>query len=192
MRPDQLLASFAAAFNQDKRLISLQIGDGAAWGDQLPPQRVIGTEGINQSYLYYLDCLSPDAALELKSLLGLPIVLSITDAEGGMVERCGVVSQAQLLGSDGGFAKYKLTVEPPFALLRYRLTSRVLQDLSVPDIIKKILAEHQDKNPVFASVQTLDFKLSGDYPPQSYTTQKNESDYAELCSVKAYLGASFI
>jgi hypothetical protein len=37
MRPDQLLASFAAAFNQDQRLISLQLGDGAAWGQQLLP-----------------------------------------------------------------------------------------------------------------------------------------------------------
>ncbi|WP_233702089.1 hypothetical protein [Iodobacter ciconiae] len=82
MRPDQLLASFAAAFNQDQRLILLQIGDGAVWGDQLLPQRVTGTEGINQPYLYYIDCLSPDTALELKSLLGLPVVLSITDARG--------------------------------------------------------------------------------------------------------------
>jgi type VI secretion system secreted protein VgrG len=191
MNLSDLLASFASAFSQDQRLISLQLGDGGVWGEQLLPQRVTGTEGINQPYLYYIDCLSPDAALELKSLLGLPVVLSITDAEGGMVERCGVVSQAQLLGSDGGFAKYKLTVEPPFALLRYRLTSRVLQDLSVPDIIKKILAEHQDKNPVFASVQTLDFKLSGDYPPQSYTTQKNESDYAFLCRIMQREGLSW-
>ena len=105
--------------------------------------------------------MSPDGALELKSLLGLPVVLSVADANGGKVERCGVISQAQLLGSDGGFAKYALTVEPPFALLRYRRTSRVFQNLSVPDIVKQILAEHQAKNPVFAAVQTLDFKLSG-------------------------------
>ncbi|WP_233702087.1 type VI secretion system Vgr family protein [Iodobacter ciconiae] len=102
-----------------------------------------------------------------------------------------MVSQAQLLGSDGGFAKYKLTVEPPFALLRYRRTSRVFQDLSVPDLIKQVLAEHQDKNPVFASVQTLDFKLSGNYPPQSYTTQKNESDYAFLCRIMQREGLSW-
>ena len=191
MRPDQLLASFAAAFNQDQRLISLQIGDGGAWGDQLLPQQVTGTEGLNQPFLYDINCLSADAALELKSLLGLPIVLSITDARGEMVERCGVISQAQLLGSDGGFAKYKLTVEPPFALLRYRRTSRVFQSLSVPDLIKQILAEHQDKNPVFASVQTLDFKLSGNYPSRSYITQKNETDYAFICRIMQREGLSW-
>ncbi|MFC7420907.1 contractile injection system protein, VgrG/Pvc8 family, partial [Iodobacter arcticus] len=123
----QLLSSFAAAFNQDQRLISLQLGDGGAWGEQLLPQRVEGSEGINQAYRYQVDCLSPDGALELKSLLGLPVVLAVADANGSEIERCGVISQAQLLGSDGGFAKYALTVEPPFALLRYRRTSRVFQ-----------------------------------------------------------------
>ncbi|NHQ86850.1 type VI secretion system tip protein VgrG [Iodobacter sp. HSC-16F04] len=177
MRLDQLLASFAAAFNQDQRLISLQLGDGAAWGEQLLPQQVSGSEGMNQAYRYQIDCLSPDGSLELKSLQGLPIVLSVADANGSEIERCGVISQAQLLGSDGGFAKYALTVEPPFALLRYRRTSRVFQDLSVPDIVKQVLAEHQAKNPVFASVQTLDFKLSGTHGPRSYCLQYRESDY---------------
>ncbi|AZN35327.1 type VI secretion system Vgr family protein [Iodobacter ciconiae] len=177
MDMNQLLASFAAAFNQDQRLISLQLGDGAAWGEQLLPQQVSGSEGVNRAYRYQIDCLSPDGTLELKSLLGLPVVLSVADANGSEIERCGVVSQAQLLGSDGGFAKYALTVEPPFALLRYRRTSRVFQDLSVPDIVKQVLAEHQEKNPVFASVQTLDFKLSGAHGPRSYCLQYRESDY---------------
>ncbi|AMC34571.1 type VI secretion system Vgr family protein [Janthinobacterium sp. B9-8] len=191
MRTDQLLASFAAAFNQDQRLISLQLGDGAAWGEQLLPQRVTGSEGINQAYRYQIDCLSPDGALELKSLLGLPIVLSVADANGDAIERCGVISQAQLLGSDGGFAKYSLTVEPPFALLRYRRTSRVFQDLSVVDIVKQVLAEHQAKNPVFASVQTLDFKLSGEYPPRSYCLQYREDDFAFLCRLMKESGLAW-
>ncbi|MCX7207307.1 MAG: type VI secretion system tip protein VgrG, partial [Proteobacteria bacterium] len=82
MSATDLLATFAAAFSQNQRLISLRLGDGAAWGEQLLPQRVSGSEGINQAYRYQIDCLSPDAALELKSLLGLPIVLSIADAGG--------------------------------------------------------------------------------------------------------------
>uniref|UniRef100_UPI0025EED087 type VI secretion system Vgr family protein n=1 Tax=Iodobacter sp. TaxID=1915058 RepID=UPI0025EED087 len=172
-----LLASFAAAFNQDNRLITLQLGDGGVWGEQLLPQQVEGREGINQAYRYQINCLSPDGALELKSLLGLPIVLSVADASGTEIERCGVISQAQLLGSDGGFAKYALTIEPPFALLRYRRTSRIFQDLSVPDIIKQVLAEHQAINPVFAAVQTLDFKLTGTHLPRSYCLQYRESDF---------------
>ncbi|WP_082752898.1 type VI secretion system Vgr family protein [Janthinobacterium sp. B9-8] len=187
----QLLSSFAAAFNQDQRLISLQLGDGGAWGEQLLPQRVEGSEGINQAYRYQIDCLSPDGALELKSLLGLPVVLVVADANGSEIERCGVVSQAQLLGSDGGFAKYALTVEPPFALLRYRRTSRVFQDLSIPDIVKQVLAKHQAKNPVFAAVQTLDFKLSGTHSPRSYCLQYRESDFDFLTRLLAEEGLAW-
>ncbi|MFC7419202.1 type VI secretion system Vgr family protein [Iodobacter arcticus] len=191
MSLSQLLSSFAAAFNQDQRLISLQLGDGGAWGEQLLPQRVEGSEGINQAYRYQIDCLSPDGALELKSLLGLPVVLAVADANGSEIERCGVISQAQLLGSDGGFAKYALTVEPPFALLRYRRTSRVFQELSVPDIVKQVLTEHQAKNPVFASVQTLDFKLSGTHAPRSYCLQYRESDFDFLTRLLAEEGLSW-
>ncbi|WP_084282691.1 type VI secretion system Vgr family protein [Deefgea rivuli] len=173
----QLLSSFAAAFSQEQRLISLQLGDGTIWAEQLLPQSVTGREGVNQAYRYQIDCLSPANDIELKSLLGLPIVLSVADANGDAIERCGVVSQAQMLGADGGFAKYQLIVEPPFALLRHRRTSRVFQDLSVPDIVKQLLGEHQANNSVFAAVQTLDFKLSGEHLPRSYCLQYRESDY---------------
>ncbi|WP_027468853.1 type VI secretion system Vgr family protein, partial [Deefgea rivuli] len=177
MNLSDLLASFASAFNQETRLISLQVGDGAAWGEQLLPQSVTGREGVNQAYRYQIDCLSPANDIELKSLLGLPIVLTVADANGDAIERCGVVSQAQMLGADGGFAKYQLIVEPPFALLRHRRTSRVFQDLSVPDIVKQVLGEHQANNSVFAAVQTLDFKLTGEHLPRSYCLQYRESDY---------------
>ncbi|WP_035853988.1 type VI secretion system Vgr family protein [Deefgea rivuli] len=177
MNLSNLLASFASAFNQETRLISLQVGDGATWVEQLLPQSVTGREGVNQAYRYQIDCLSPANDIALKSLLGLPIVLSVADANCDAIERCGVVSQAQMLGADGGFAKYQLIVEPPFALLRHRRTSRVFQDLSVPDIVKQVLGEHQANNSVFAAVQTLDFKLSGEHLPRSYCLQYRESDY---------------
>ncbi|WP_039755607.1 contractile injection system protein, VgrG/Pvc8 family, partial [Chromobacterium haemolyticum] len=109
-------------------------------------------------------------------LLGLPARIGILDAAGAESLRCGVVSKVESLGSDGGFSRYQLTIEPPFALLRHRVSSRVFQDLTVPDIVKQILAEHQQANPAFARVQTLDFK-TGAASPRSYCLQYRESDY---------------
>lgn len=60
-----------------------------------------------------------------QNLLGLPVRIGIVGADGVETVRCGVVSQAQLLGADGGFAQYGLTIESPFSLLRFRRTSRV-------------------------------------------------------------------
>ncbi|WP_043640834.1 contractile injection system protein, VgrG/Pvc8 family, partial [Chromobacterium haemolyticum] len=136
-----LLASFASAFNQDQRLLTLSLGDGSVAAEQLLPLSLAGEEGVSRPYAYQLVCLSPDGAIELKTLLGLPARIGILDAAGAESLRCGVVSKVESLGSDGGFSRYQLTIEPPFALLRHRVSSRVFQDLSVPDIVKQILAE---------------------------------------------------
>ncbi|WP_137009490.1 type VI secretion system Vgr family protein [Aquitalea aquatilis] len=171
-----LLASFAAAFSQHQRLLTLQLDGGQIAAEQLLPHTLDGSEGVSEAYRYQLSCLSPDGNIELKSLLGVAARLGVLDADGSEVVRCGVVSRAELLGSDGGFAKYGLTIEPPFALLRLRRTSRVFQDLSVPDIVKQILAEHQAANPVFAQVQSLEFHTAS-ASPRSYCLQYRESDF---------------
>ena len=171
-----LLSSFASAFGQDHRMLTLQLGSGQIAAEQLLPLSLGGEEGVSRAYRYTLTCLSPDGNIELKTLLGQPVRIGIADADGDETIRCGVVSQARLAGSDGGFAKYELTIEPPFALLRHRKTSRVFQDLSVPDIVKQIFSEHQAANPAFARVQTLDIQVKP-AQPRSYTLQYRESDF---------------
>ncbi|MEO9384253.1 type VI secretion system Vgr family protein [Chromobacterium phragmitis] len=173
-----LLASFASAFTQDKRLLTLSMGEGTISANQLLPYTLEGEEGISEAYRYQLTCLSPDGSIELKSLLGQPVRIGIEDAKGVKTVRCGVVSKAELLGSDGGFAKYGLTIEPPFALLRHRRTSRVFQDMTVPDIIQQVISEHQASNPIFAKVQALTLQVTAKEEDQrSYCLQYRESDY---------------
>ncbi|MCD0490793.1 type VI secretion system Vgr family protein, partial [Chromobacterium violaceum] len=174
---DTLLASFASAFNQDQRLLTLELGSGQVAAEQLLPQSLNGEEGVSQAYRYQLTCLSPDGAIELKTLLGQSARIGIADAQGQETIRCGVVSQARLMGSDGGFAQYGLTIEPPIALLRHRRTSRVFQDLSVPDIVQQIVHEHQAANPVFARAQSIEFKVAP-AQPRSYCLQYREDDFS--------------
>ncbi|MEO3955186.1 type VI secretion system Vgr family protein [Chromobacterium piscinae] len=174
---NSLLSSFASAFNQDQRLLTLVLGSGQIASEQLLPLSLDGEEGVSKAYRYQLTCLSPDGAIELKSLLGQSARIGIADAQGHETIRCGVVSQARLMGSDGGFAQYGLTIEPPIALLRHRRTSRVFQDLSVPDIVQQIVHEHQAANPVFARAQSIEFKV-GPAQPRSYCLQYREDDFS--------------
>ncbi|MBX9349461.1 type VI secretion system tip protein VgrG [Chromobacterium vaccinii] len=174
---NSLLSSFASAFNQDQRLLTLVLGSGQIASEQLLPLSLDGEEGVSKAYRYQLTCLSPDGAIELKTLLGQSARIGIADAQGHETIRCGVVSQARLMGSDGGFAQYGLTIEPPIALLRHRRTSRVFQDLSVPDIVQQIVHEHQAANPVFARAQSLEFKV-GPAQPRSYCLQYREDDFS--------------
>ncbi|QEL57875.1 type VI secretion system Vgr family protein [Chromobacterium paludis] len=171
-----LLASFASAFTQDRRMLTLSLGDGAIAPQSLLPLSLDGVEGIAKPYRYQLTCLSPDGNIELKSLLGLSARIGMEDAMGGEAIRCGVVSQVRQLGADGGFAKYELSIESPFSLLRHRRTSRVFQDMTVADIVQQIISEHQAANLAFARVQALKFEAKPGHL-RSYAVQYRESDF---------------
>ncbi len=186
-----LLNLNGSLFNTTNRLLHLDLGTNGRWDSHLILQQATGSEGLNETYRYTLTCLSVDDAIELKYLIGLPARLSIVDDAGQTVERSGVVSSASSLGGDGGFARYQLVIEPPFALLRHRRTSRVFQDLSVPDIVKQILSEHQAGNAAFASVQGLDLHLSQEHTPRRYTLQYRETEFDFITRLLAEEGISW-
>ncbi|MCL2591025.1 MAG: phage late control D family protein, partial [Betaproteobacteria bacterium] len=188
---EAMLADFASAFTQGNRLFTLQVGDGTTFGDRLLPQSVEGTESLSKCYKVEVICLSPDAFIPLKSLLGQAAQLDILTGMGGglpglgadndatdNVTRCGLITQAQMLPSDGGFAKYQLTIEPPVALLRHRVTSRVFQDLSVPEIVEQVLNEHINANKAIGGALKLKLDLMRQYAPRSYCLQYRETDLA--------------
>ena len=177
---ESMLADFASAFDQGSRLVKLQIGDGSLFAGRLLPQKADGTEALSTLYKYEITCLSPDAFIPLESLLGLPAQLDIItgDYDPEEVTRCGIITAARSLPADGGFAKYLLTIEPPLALLRHRTTSRVFQDMTVPQIVEQVLDEHIAANSAVARTlnQEYDFVRRHLYTPRSYCLQYRETD----------------
>jgi type VI secretion system secreted protein VgrG len=181
---ESMLADFASAFTQEARLISLQLGDGSAYANRLLPQSVEGREALSAPYRYALTCLSPDAFIPLDGLLGLDAQIDILTsgtalglgAGSGHLTRCGLVTEAQALPSDGGFARYRLIIEPPLALLRHRTASRVFQDISVPEIVQQLLDEHIAANTAIGATLKFEFDLAKHYPPRSYCLQYRETD----------------
>ena len=176
MNFSDLLASFASAFTQDTRVLELHFGSGGPVEGVLLPHVLEGTNKLSGTYLYTLQCLSSDSALELKTLLGVAVEVDILAADGSQQVITGVVTAVAAKGSDGGFARYDLTIEPPFALLRLRTSNRIFQEQSVPDIVKSILDEHISNNPVFGAHFASRFDLNKAYPTRSYTAQYRESD----------------
>ncbi|MDR3410660.1 MAG: phage late control D family protein, partial [Formivibrio sp.] len=178
MQLDSLLRQFASAFTQSNRLLTVQFADAGFKPDQLLPHILRGGNAVSALYRYELDCLSSNAFLELKDLIGQPIQVGILDPEGGERVITGVVTATESLGSDGGFSVYRLVIEPAIALLTHRRASRVFQDQSVPEIVKALLDEHSAANPLFASTFKLDLQLTETYPARSYCLQYRESDLA--------------
>lgn len=189
--PTACLAAFASAFSQHSRLLNLRLGEDGSWNEALLPLEAHGEEALSSAFRYRVTCLSPEAAIELKGLLGLSARLALRDASGADVVRCGVVTRAEALGSNGGFARYALTIEPPFALLRHRRTSRVFQDRSVPDIVRAIFDEHAGANTVFLRGQSLVFQLAAPQPARSYCLQYRESDHDFIVRLLAEAGLAW-
>src|SRR5690606_28485735 len=172
-----LLAAFASAFTQDRRLFTLHFTD-ASLDTELLPHTLSGEEHVSAPYRLQVECLCTDISLELKQLIGTGVDVAIQLGDGGERLLSGIVTQAQQLGADGGFAGYGLIIEPALAILKLRRNSRVFQDKSVVDIVGIVLDEHIASNPVFAQCFRHREQLTQDYPPRSYCQQYRESDLA--------------
>ncbi len=184
-----LLAAFASAFNQDNRLFSLHFT--ASWLDEkLLPHTLSGNEFISSPFLFEIECLCDDAGIELKSLIGQGVDIVIHRDESDRVIS-GIVTRAQQLGSDGGFSRYGLTVEPAFAVLKLRRNSRVFQDKSVIGIIGLILDEHIRNNPVFAQCFRHQNQITQTCPTRSYCQQYRESDFDFITRLLREEGISY-
>jgi len=158
---------------QDTRLLRL-----TAPSDLLA-ECVRGEEAIGKPYSFDISALSTDAAIPLKSLIGQPILLELVTAAGPQALRPfhGHVTAVELLGSNGGLARYKLRMEPWTAFLAQNRDSRIFQDLSVCDILDAVLGSWQGQGKL---VPEWRFELADRsiYPKRSLCTQYQESDWA--------------
>src|SRR5690606_26808322 len=112
--------------------------------------------------------------------------------DGGERILSGLITRAEQLGSEGGFARYSLIIEPALAVLKLRRNSRVFQDKSVVDIVGLILDEHIANNPVFAQCFRHQSKLTQSYPARSYCQQYRESDFAFIDRLLREEGISYV
>jgi type VI secretion system secreted protein VgrG len=192
MDPSNLLSDFASAFTQDHRLLRLRFGaDSGLANKELLPERLSGTEQLSACYRYQLSCLSPDAGIELKRYMGQPVEVGLLLSDNTERTISGLVTQTAHAGSDGGFARFELSIEPALALLAQRSNARVFQDLSVLEIVGSILDEHRASNPIFQQSFAWQNDLQQTYPQRSYCSQYRESDLAFITRLLAEEGISY-
>ena len=189
-----LLGGLAGLFSsQHERLLRLHTPLGA---DVLMPERAEVAEAIGPGVIwpasgsalrpasgYAIDllALSPRADLQPTDLLGQPILLELLTAHSRTDLRPfhGHVTAMQLMGADGGLARYRLRIEPWLAFLGHRVDSWVFQDMDVLDITEAIFADHQAQGRLQLAwrIDVADRRV---YARRSVCTQFNESDLAFL------------
>lgn len=141
--------------------------------DLLAVQRVVAEEQISMPFSMTVDCLSQQHDLDPRKLLAQPVTLSILQADGHYRHLHAIVSEASRLGSDGGVSDYQLILKPWLALLEHVSDCRVFQDLSVVEIVTRVLEGHVVSEGAFR----FDLRHQEHYPQRSYCVQYRESDY---------------
>lgn len=129
-----------------------------------------GNEAVSELYRFELDALLPgQTGLAYERLLGQPVTVEVTLPDAPPRYFHGIVESIDERDADDFFIHYQLTVVPKFWLLTRRVNSRIFQQMTVPDILREMLAKLD-----------VAYELQGTYRPHNYCVQYGESDFAFL------------
>lgn len=105
-----VLESLASGYVQHRRVLKLTTPLGE---DALLAESLRGSEGLSEGFRLEVAALALEAAIPLKTLIGQPVQIELlTDSVGASRAFHGHVTSAELSGANGGFARYRLVVEP--------------------------------------------------------------------------------
>jgi type VI secretion system secreted protein VgrG len=169
---DDVLAALAG-FSSRTRLYALQLGDDEDRSG-LMVEAFAADDGVQAIGTRDVIVLATDAALDLASLLGQSAVLETSLADGTRARFTGLVSEAAMLGSFGGLARYRLRLQPWLWRLGQVRNSRVWQDKTVMEIVDIVFQEHAPHAEWRWSDETAAFMA--DAGARSYCCQYRESD----------------
>ena len=144
-------------------------------GAELDVRNFTVREAMSELFEISVTAVSPDATLDLASIVGKGAALRIvTSADGTSRVRvwAGLCAFAQQASShEAGSSAYAFTLVPTLARAALRTNCRIFQHKTIPQIVQAILAEWQ----IAAEV-----KLNDDYRPLEYRVQFQETDYTFL------------
>lgn len=137
---------------------------------QLSCRELEGRERLGEPNELAIDAFSADP-VDRAAVVGQPCRVEISSRHGARV-LAGIVFSftAMATSNTGAGRRYKLVVRSSFAALELTRRSRIFQHLSVPDIIKKVLAD--------AGFPAGDITISAPetHAPRDYVVQYAESD----------------
>lgn len=140
--------------------------DVAGLPDPLEVLAFNGREAISEPFAFDVDLLIEDPTLDLASLLYRPAALHF-GAQGAIQGQLHELVQRDH-GTRARLCQVRLG--PRLACLGQRVSQRIFNALSAPEILDQVLREHGIVG------QERRFELTADYPPLDFCTQYRESD----------------
>jgi type VI secretion system secreted protein VgrG len=176
---DMDAASWRDLLSQNNRFVTLQ----TALPDALLVERMQGVEGLNQDFEFTLDCVSTSAYLNIASLVDRAVNLQMVMANGRLRSWQGLVVEAEQQASDGGLARYRLTVASWLSLLKQRRNTLIFREKDALGIAAQVFADYPQANWLHDVSQPL--------ASRSICTQYRETDFEFVTRVLSEDGLSF-
>lgn len=152
--------------SQDNRFGSVTTPLGK---DVLLFSRLTGYEEMSRLFEYEVELLSEKKQIDSSQILGQDLTVTVELPAGGYRYYHGFVTRFRQQGTSGDFFRYRAILRPWLWFLTRSSNCLIFQELSVPDILKKIFQENG-----FSDFQ---LHLTQTYAPRDYCVQYRETDF---------------
>ncbi|RYZ11868.1 MAG: type VI secretion system tip protein VgrG, partial [Comamonadaceae bacterium] len=136
--------------------------------DALLLQTFRGTEGMSRMFEFVLTMLSESETLAVHDLVGTSATVTLQRPGEPARHFHGIVARAAYLGMVARAATYTLELTPRLKLLTLGRDRVIYQNLTAPDIVKKVLTEH---------AVTFTDELTGTYKARDYCVRYDETAF---------------
>ncbi len=137
--------------------------------DVLLFQRLHVYEELSRPFEHQLTLLSAQKDVNLDDVLGKPVSVQLGIPKGKFRYFSGYVTRFAQSGMVGRYYRYTATSRPWLWFLSRTADCRIFQEMTVPDIIKQVFADHP--------TAAFELKLSASYHKWTYCVQYRETDF---------------
>jgi len=142
-----------------------------------------GREGISELYSFHLDLVAPDGRdIPFEAVLGQDVVVSVALPDGQTRYFHGFCNRFAS-GDRASARSYEAEIVPRAWLLTLRSRSRIFQELSIPQIVARVLGD--------VPGLAFDLRLQRTYSPRPYVVQYDETDFAFVSRLMEEEGISY-
>ena len=138
-------------------------------GDDLLFHGMHAREELSRLFDYQLDLLSIKPDVDVDQILGKNVTIKLALPDDSTRYFNGFVTRFSQGARYGRYTRYSAIVRPWLWFLTRTTDCRIFQEMTVPDIVKKVFADHPTAD--FA------FELTGSYKKWTYCVQYRETDF---------------
>ena len=162
------------ASHQNTRLLRMSFPRNDGPQATLMVNRFVGTEYVSRDFAFTVELLSDDARIELETMQGKLLCISLVQADGSLRPFTGYVTSFKLVKTDGGVAFYEATLAPWLAYTRLRRNNRLFHAQSLREQAETIFDG-------YGGLPAFDWKVASEQPQFTIATQGDETDHNYLC-----------